>query len=118
VHNQLSRRVSSGYTTGSLNGPWGSLLKLSSGLKEHRRAEIAVELCGPAAVTWSDGSNNGPVGSSWLNAMVMSVAGGSNEMQRNTISEKLLGLPREPALDRDISFRESLRRRTPGGQGP
>ena len=35
-----------------LNGPWGSLLKLSSGLKEHRRAEIAVELCGPAAITW------------------------------------------------------------------
>ena len=41
----------------------------------------------------------------------MSVAGGSNEMQRNTIGEKLLGLPREPALDRDISFRESLRHR-------
>ena len=111
VHNQLGKRVSSGYTSGSLNGPWGSLLKLSSGLKEHRRAEIAVELCGPTAVTWTDGSDNGPIGSSWLNAMVMSVAGGSNEMQRNTIGEKLLGLPREAALDRDISFRESLRRR-------
>ena len=117
VHNQLSKRVSSGYTTGSLSGPWGSLLKLSSGLKEHRRAEIALELCGAAAITWSDGSDNGPIGSSWLNAMVMSVAGGSNEMQRNTVSEKLLGLPREPALDRDISFRESLQRRAPGGEG-
>jgi alkylation response protein AidB-like acyl-CoA dehydrogenase len=105
--------VSSGYARGSLNGPWGSLLKLSSGIKDHRRAEIAVELCGPAAVTWTDGSENGPIGSSWLNAMVMSVAGGSNEMQRNTISEKLLGMPREPALDRDIPFHESLRRRVP-----
>ena len=113
VHNQLGRRVSSGYARGSLNGPWGSLLKLSSGIKDHRRAEIAVELCGPAAVTWTDGSENGPIGSSWLNAMVMSVAGGSNEMQRNTISEKLLGMPREPALDRDIPFHESLRRRVP-----
>ena len=117
VHNQLSKRVSSGYTTGTLSGPWGSLLKLSSGLKEHRRAEIAVELCGSAAITWDDGSENGPIGSSWLNAMVMSVAGGSNEMQRNTVGEKLLGLPREPVVDRDVSFRESLRRRAPAGEG-
>jgi alkylation response protein AidB-like acyl-CoA dehydrogenase len=109
--------VSSGYTTGTLSGPWGSLLKLSSGLKEHRRAEIAVELCGSAAITWDDGSENGPIGSSWLNAMVMSVAGGSNEMQRNTVGEKLLGLPREPVVDRDVSFRESLRRRAPAGEG-
>lgn len=111
VHDQLSARVSAGYVSSELTGPWGSLLKLSSGLKEHRRAEIAVELCGEAAITWTDDSDNGPVGAAWLNAMVMSVAGGSNEMQRNTISEKLLGLPREVALDRDVSFRESLRRR-------
>jgi hypothetical protein len=49
--------------------------------------------------------------------MVMSVAGGSNEMQRNTVGEKLLGLPREPVVDRDVSFRESLRRRAPAGEG-
>ncbi len=116
VHNQLSQRVSTGYVSGALSGPWGSLLKLSSGLKDHRRAEIAVQICGGAAVTWTDDSDNGPIGSTWLNAMVMSVAGGSNEMQRNTISEKLLGLPREAAPDRDISFRDALRRR-PDAEG-
>ena len=112
VQDQLSERIMSGYASGDLTGPWGSLLKLGAGLRIHRRAEIGVELLGPAAVTWTDGSDNGPLGSVWLNAMVMSVAGGSNEMQRNTITERLLGLPREPAADKDIPFGESLRRRS------
>jgi hypothetical protein len=30
-------------------------------------------------------------------------------MQRNMISERLLGMPKEPALDRDIPFREVRR---------
>lgn len=111
VQDQLSARISTGYTTGALDGPWGSLLKLGAALKDYRRAEIGIELVGSAAIVWDDDSDNGPIGSAWLNAMVMAVAGGSNEMQRNTISERLLGLPREPALDRDIPFSESLRRR-------
>jgi alkylation response protein AidB-like acyl-CoA dehydrogenase len=111
VLDQLSERIMTGFGTGALTGPWGSLLKLGAGLRNHRRAEIAIELCGPAAVAWEDGSDNGPVGSAWLNAMVVSVAGGTNEMQRNTVTERLLGLPREPADDRGISFSESLRRR-------
>ena len=51
------------------------------------------------------------VGEGWLASRGIAIAGGSNEMQRNIVSERLLGLPREPSFDRDLPFSEVLRNR-------
>jgi alkylation response protein AidB-like acyl-CoA dehydrogenase len=45
----------------------------------------------------------------WLTSPSMSIRGGTDQIQRNIVAERLLGLPPDPRLDRDIPWTESRR---------
>jgi hypothetical protein len=81
------------------------VLKLFRGVASARQATLGLALGGPRAVIGDSSTTR--LGMTFLMRQGTCLAGGSNEMQRNLISERLLGMPREPAGDRDIPFREA-----------
>ena len=112
VQRALADRLTKGMASGAVPPPAGSIMKLLAATNVMRRAEIGLELAGPDAVVWPAADElpvAGQLGTYTLGRQGMSLGGGSNEMQRNIISERVLGLPREMAEDRDIPYREVRR---------
>jgi alkylation response protein AidB-like acyl-CoA dehydrogenase len=113
VRQQLPRRLEEAIKAGVINDQAAAIARLFGGMVATRLNSIAFELAGSAAVTWdeTDGATAG-IGTDFLIRQVSTIAGGTVEMARNVVSERVLGMPRERTLDRDIPFREVQRART------
>ena len=103
--------------TGEQLIPWGtrrrlhpSIGKLWRTIQGWRAAQLAHELGGPLAQAWPDDDEDADY---WayhvLNCRGMSLGGGTDEIQKNTLGERVLGLPREPGPDRDTPFKDLLK---------
>jgi alkylation response protein AidB-like acyl-CoA dehydrogenase len=103
----VAARLSRGMEAGKLPPGMGSLLKLGNDILQQRQTELGLALAGASGVTWSPGDRDASRWSeAFLSSRSASIAGGTDEIQRNNASERVLGLPREPAFDRDIPFNQ------------
>jgi len=94
-----------------------SIGKLWRTIQGRAASELAATLAFPASPAWEEGDDDATFFAfQFLNSRGMSMGGGTDEIQRNTIGERVLGLAREPSVDRDVPFSE-LRTGTRGAAG-
>jgi alkylation response protein AidB-like acyl-CoA dehydrogenase len=86
-------------------GPRGSVAKLAGAELGTFASLVAAEVLGPS-VAASDSEEVREVLDAALSAPGSSVAGGTNEIQRNIIGERVLGLPKDPGVDRSTPFNQ------------
>ncbi|MCW2757588.1 MAG: putative acyl-CoA dehydrogenase [Nocardioidaceae bacterium] len=98
----------SALSRGALPGPEASAGKLAGTRTARDLADLAVRLLGDDAAyaSTADGDHT------WQDVQAalpgLAIAGGTNEVLRNVIGERVLGLPAEPRADKGITFKESL----------
>ncbi|CAB4530505.1 unannotated protein [freshwater metagenome] len=87
----------------------GSLLKNFFTRSLAHRVNLAVELQGPEGMLFQDAEGEGFWQYQCLNQFASRIGGGTEEVHRNNLGEQALGLPREPAVDRDLPWNQSKR---------
>ena len=96
-------------------GPEGSVAKLGFAELNQRVFELCVELSGPAGMLYGSYEMVRPTEASlsgrdtqkmFLRSRANSIEGGTSEIMRNILGERVLGLPGEPRTDKDLPWTE------------
>jgi alkylation response protein AidB-like acyl-CoA dehydrogenase len=72
--------------------------KLARGTFDPIRAGLGLQIAGDGGAWWQPGETGPEAAGAFLNGRIYSIAGGTNEMQRNAIAERIYRLPREGAV--------------------
>jgi alkylation response protein AidB-like acyl-CoA dehydrogenase len=106
-----NQRVRAGLKAGRPPGPESSVGKVHQGELNQRIQEIAVDLLGPGATAWESpatayGESLPYEVAGMLRSRANTIEGGTTEVNKNIVGERVLGLPREPDPWRDAAWRE------------
>ena len=94
IIDRLGERFESG-TVCEGNPAAGSIMKLLVGNLEQKSSELVVDILGAQASAWDAGNWDAGGPNHQLNASRQSmIAGGTHQIQRNLLGERVLGLPR------------------------
>jgi alkylation response protein AidB-like acyl-CoA dehydrogenase len=89
------------------SSPLASLGKLAMSRIVHETGRVQSAIVGPQALLEGPENPDGDDANfASMNAYFNSIGGGTDQIQRNIIGERILGLPREPEVDRDVPFQD------------
>lgn len=103
----VAMRTRAEMKAGKAPGPGGSLGKLYGSVISWRFREIAMEIAGPGSQAWApDDEHTALLQQTVLGSFSASIAGGTDEIQRNIIGDRVLGLPRDISVDTKVPFKD------------
>jgi alkylation response protein AidB-like acyl-CoA dehydrogenase len=107
VGQEASLHIARGLSSERFPAAAASMTRIITSLINGRLTTINFELAGSAAVAWEEADAPlGDLGVEFLTRQAMQITGGTVEMQRNGVSERLLGMPKEARKDLGVPFRE------------
>jgi alkylation response protein AidB-like acyl-CoA dehydrogenase len=103
----LGYRVRSAITRGEAPGPESSVLKLFLSQHLEHNGDLFMAIEGTAGMLSADDAiDHGRWQMEFLGQWSARIGGGTDQIQRNTIGEKVLRLPPEPRVDKNVAFRD------------
>ncbi len=103
----LGYRAQTALSHGQQPGPEVSVMKLAISDHVERTGDLLMAIEGPAATLGGDDAPRDQVAQyQFLGQWSVRIGGGTDQVQRNVIGERVLGLPREARTDKDVPFRE------------
>ncbi|HEX4428108.1 MAG TPA: acyl-CoA dehydrogenase family protein [Frankiaceae bacterium] len=107
VGQQLNKRVGRLVTSGQMSDQAAAIGRLFLGISNARTSTISYEIAGAIGGAWSDDDGAAAEsGTTMLMRQTSCIGGGTTEMARNVISERVLGMPRERSHDPGLPFRD------------
>jgi len=107
VNTLTQERARATAASGRDAGPTSSVTKLARSVVTRINRDLGPAILGASGMlAGPEAPADGLVAHGTLQAPSTSIAGGTDEIQHNIIGERVLGLPREPQVDRDVPFRE------------
>jgi alkylation response protein AidB-like acyl-CoA dehydrogenase len=103
-------RANSARRHGGQPGPEGGVSKVFNAEYNQRRTTLAVDANGIGSVAWLPGDAAAEArATTFLRARANTIEGGTSEVLRNQMAERILGLPRDPDADKGRTWAEATR---------
>ncbi len=121
IRNWTNQRARAGRNTGRPLGPESSIGKVHQGDLNQRMQNAAADQLGTGAIAWVDPAGEGRLGPvtperygedlpyevmGMLRSRANTIEGGTTEINKNVVAERVLGLPREPDAWRDSPWKD------------